>query len=88
MTAVAPDYHQLPMIISSEKTHLVDSITNIIRLGDVPNVESHIPDNQLNPLRFRTSKGTDIRVEMSLDNIKDSNLSLPPRQQLLNDMSP
>jgi len=29
----------------------------------------------------------DIRVKMSLNNVKDSNLSLPSRQQLLNNMS-
>jgi len=55
MTAVAPDCHQLILSITDKLTYLVDGITNIIRLGDIPNVESHIPENQLNPLRFRTS---------------------------------
>ena len=56
-------------------THLVDGITNIIRFGDIPDVESYIPVHQL----YRHASPGDIRVEMPLNDIKDSDLSLSSR---------
>jgi len=70
---VAPDLSSALSTAPQTSTHLVDGITNVLRLGDIPNKEGHISNRQPSSLG---SQNTDVRVEMSLDDVKDSDLSL------------